>query len=65
MSLCRCLETTQAIDIESCLVSYVEGQLKCKIPIGEDINTDGVCNTAEQFGEYEQIYRTIQVKENI
>ena len=64
MSCCRCLETTQAVDIESCLVSYVEGQLKCKIPIGKDINSDGVCNTADQFGEYERIYRIIQGKRN-
>ena len=58
----RCLETTQPVDIESCLVSYVEEQLKCKIPMGEDIASDGVCNTAEQFKEYERIYRIIQGK---
>ena len=54
------------MDIESCLVSYVEGQLKCKIPMGDDIASDGgVCNTPEQFRDYERIYRIIQGQELI
>ena len=48
------------MDIESCLVSYVEEELKCKIPVGENIGSDGACNTADQFREYERIYRIIQ-----
>ena len=60
MTFFRCLETTQAVDIESCLVSYVEEELKCKIPKGENIGSDGACNTADQFREYERIYRIIQ-----
>ena len=59
----RCLETTQAVDIESCLVSYVQEELKCKIPKKGTAmkQKEGVCNTVQQFKDYERIHQKIQV----
>ena len=52
------------MDIESCLVSFVEGQLKCKIPKkgAATEQEEGVCNIVQQFKDYERIYRIIQVE---